>query len=62
MKKFPEERKASAVIPVLWIAQKQDGSVCRVRHVRDRGAALRDGLLLLSCSSLAQAPADTFAL
>ena len=27
MKKYPEERKASAVIPLLWIAQKQDGWV-----------------------------------
>ncbi|MCH8490870.1 MAG: NADH-quinone oxidoreductase subunit NuoE [Oceanicaulis sp.] len=28
MNKYPEERKASAVIPLLWIAQKQDGWVC----------------------------------
>jgi NADH-quinone oxidoreductase subunit E len=27
MNKYPEERKASAVIPLLWIAQKQDGWV-----------------------------------
>lgn len=28
MKKYPEARKASAVIPLLWLAQKQDGWVC----------------------------------
>ncbi|MCC5996006.1 MAG: NADH-quinone oxidoreductase subunit NuoE [Oceanicaulis sp.] len=28
MNKYPEERKASAVIPLLWIAQKQEGWVC----------------------------------
>lgn len=26
--KYPEEKKASAVIPMLWIAQKQEGWVC----------------------------------
>lgn len=28
MNKYPQERKASAVIPLLWIAQKQEGWVC----------------------------------
>lgn len=28
MNKYPQERRASAVIPLLWIAQKQDGWVC----------------------------------
>jgi len=36
--KYPEEKKASAVIPMLWIAQKQDGWVCEpaIREIADR--------------------------
>ena len=30
--KYPEDRKASAVIPLLWIAQKQDNWVSEPRH------------------------------
>lgn len=28
IKKYPQDRKASAVIPLLWLAQKQEGWVC----------------------------------
>ncbi|MEP3072354.1 NADH-quinone oxidoreductase subunit NuoE [Maricaulis sp.] len=36
--KYPEEKKASAVIPMLWIAQKQEGWVCEpaIREIADR--------------------------
>ena len=36
--KYPEEKKASAVIPMLWIAQKQEGWVCEpaLREIADR--------------------------
>ena len=38
MKKYPEEKKASAVIPLLWLAQKQEGWVSEpaIRHIADR--------------------------
>ena len=36
--KYPEAKKASAVIPMLWIAQKQEGWVCEpaIREIADR--------------------------
>jgi NADH-quinone oxidoreductase subunit E len=36
--KYPEDKKASAVIPMLWIAQKQEGWVCEpaIREIADR--------------------------
>jgi len=36
--KYPEEKKASAVIPMLWIAQKQEGWVCEpaIREIATR--------------------------
>ncbi len=36
--KFPEARKASAVIPILWLVQKQEGWVSEpaIRHVAER--------------------------
>lgn len=38
MNKYPEARKASAVIPMLWIAQKQEGWVSEpaIQHVAER--------------------------
>lgn len=43
MNKYPADRKASAVIPLLWLAQKQEGWSLRAGPARDRGA-LRDAL------------------
>lgn len=38
LKKYPEDRKASAVIPLLWLAQKQEGWVCEpaIRDIAER--------------------------
>nr|WP_270375781.1 NADH-quinone oxidoreductase subunit NuoE [Marinicauda sp. Alg238-R41] len=38
LNKYPDDRKASAVIPLLWLAQKQDGWVCEpaIREIATR--------------------------